>query len=46
MELEGERKLHKEREECIKEQQMKIDKLNSLITSGDTDRNSSQVNWF
>lgn len=42
MELEGERKLHKEREECIKEQQMKIDKL----TFPDANRNSSQVNWF
>lgn len=39
MELEGERKLHKEREECIKEQQMKIDKL----TFRDANRNSSQV---
>ncbi|KAK3425624.1 hypothetical protein EUGRSUZ_F02228 [Eucalyptus grandis] len=42
MELEEERKSHKLREECIKEQQMKIDNLSTLLTCSDCDRNSSQ----
>ncbi|KAG9440639.1 hypothetical protein H6P81_020804 [Aristolochia fimbriata] len=42
MELEEERKIHKEREECIREQQMKIDNLSSLVTSAEFDRSSSQ----
>ncbi|KAF7850349.1 hypothetical protein BT93_L5604 [Corymbia citriodora subsp. variegata] len=42
MELEEERKSHKMREECIREQQMKIDNLSTLLTCSDCDRNSSQ----
>ncbi|XP_057973708.1 kinesin-like protein KIN-7N [Malania oleifera] len=42
MELEEERKSHKERDQYIREQQMKIDNLNSLVTSSDCDRNFSQ----
>ncbi|XXG48855.1 hypothetical protein AAC387_Pa02g3189 [Persea americana] len=44
MELEEERKSHKEREQRIKEQQMKIDNLSSLVCYSDLDRNSSQSN--
>lgn len=43
MELEEERKSHKERDQWIREQQMKIDNLNSLATLSDYDRKSSQV---
>ncbi|XAR61991.1 Plus-end-directed kinesin ATPase [Bertholletia excelsa] len=42
MELEEERKSHKEHEQCIREQQMKIDNLSSLVSFSDSDRNSSQ----
>ncbi|GFS44131.1 P-loop containing nucleoside triphosphate hydrolases superfamily protein [Actinidia rufa] len=42
-ELEEERKSHKEREQCIKEQQMKIENLSSLVTFSDSDGKSSQV---
>ncbi|PON65553.1 Kinesin-like protein [Parasponia andersonii] len=42
MQLEEERKSHKERDCCIREQQMKIDNLSNLVTFSDTDRNSSQ----
>lgn len=45
-ELEEERRSHKERDQCIREQQMKIDNLSNLITSSDSERSSSsyQVN--
>ncbi|KAJ9674171.1 hypothetical protein PVL29_023616 [Vitis rotundifolia] len=42
MELEEERKSHKERDQWIREQQMKIDNLSSLVTLSDCDRKSSQ----
>ncbi|XP_068654407.1 kinesin-like protein KIN-7N [Aristolochia californica] len=42
MELEEERKSHKEREEHIREQQMKIDNLSSLVTFSESDRSSTQ----
>ncbi|CAK7347391.1 unnamed protein product [Dovyalis caffra] len=42
MELEEERKSHKERDQCIKEQQMKIDNFSTCATFSDSDRNSSQ----
>ncbi|CAL5415220.1 unnamed protein product [Camellia sinensis] len=42
MELEEERKSHKARDQCIREQQMKIDNLNSLVTISDSDKKSSQ----
>lgn len=42
MELEEERKSHKERDQCIREQQMKIDNLSNLVSSSDVDRNSNQ----
>ncbi|KAI3409037.1 Kinesin-like protein [Psidium guajava] len=42
MELEEERKSHKIREACIREQQMKIDNLSTLLPCSDCDRNSSQ----
>ncbi|KAI8003257.1 Kinesin-like protein KIN-7N [Camellia lanceoleosa] len=42
MELEEERKSHKARDQCIREQQMKIDNLNSLVTVSDSDKKSSQ----
>ena len=45
MELEEERKSHKERDQCIKEQQMKTDNLNTRVNSSDGDKSSSQV-WF
>ncbi|XP_058069699.1 kinesin-like protein KIN-7N isoform X2 [Magnolia sinica] len=43
MELEEERKSHMERDLRIKEQQMKIDNLSSLVTYSDHDRSSSQL---
>ncbi|KAI8003817.1 Eukaryotic translation initiation factor 6-2 [Camellia lanceoleosa] len=43
MELEEERKSHNARDQCIREQQMKIDNLNSLVTVSDSDKKSSQV---
>ena len=43
MELEEERKSHKERDQCIREQQMKIDNLSNLASFSDVDRNSNQV---
>ncbi|GAB4852400.1 hypothetical protein Ancab_016592 [Ancistrocladus abbreviatus] len=42
MELEEERKLHRQRDQCIKEQQMKIDNLSSLVSNGDR-KNFSQT---
>ncbi|KAF3447469.1 hypothetical protein FNV43_RR12655 [Rhamnella rubrinervis] len=42
MELEEERKSQKEREQCIREQQIKIDNLNNLVTISDFHGNSSQ----
>ncbi|KAL7208002.1 hypothetical protein ACSBR1_029873 [Camellia fascicularis] len=42
MELEEERKSHEARDQCIREQQMKIDNLNSLVTVSDSDKKSSQ----
>ncbi|KAJ8773251.1 hypothetical protein K2173_028428 [Erythroxylum novogranatense] len=45
-ELEEQRKSHKERDQCIKEQQMKIDNLNNLVTSSDSDRTSNQGQNF
>ncbi|KAJ6335308.1 hypothetical protein OIU78_012024 [Salix suchowensis] len=42
MELEEERKSHKERDQCIKEQQMKTDNLNTRVNSSDGDKSSSQ----
>ncbi|KAF5942791.1 hypothetical protein HYC85_020433 [Camellia sinensis] len=42
MELEEERKSHKARDQCIREQQMKIDNLNSLVTVSDSDKKCSQ----
>ncbi|KAG8377453.1 hypothetical protein BUALT_Bualt08G0034600 [Buddleja alternifolia] len=41
-ELEAERRSHKERDQCIMEQQMKINNLNNLVTLSDSDRSSSQ----
>lgn len=43
MELKEERKSHKERDQCIKEQQMKIDNLSTSASFSDSDRNSIQV---
>jgi centromeric protein E len=44
MELEEERESHKERDQCIKEEQMKIDNLNTRATSSDRwCKSSSQV---
>ncbi|GLT62951.1 hypothetical protein SLA2020_355520 [Shorea laevis] len=40
--LEEERRSHKERDQCIREQQMKIENLSSLVTFSDCDRDSSQ----
>ncbi|KAH6776338.1 P-loop containing nucleoside triphosphate hydrolases superfamily protein [Perilla frutescens var. hirtella] len=40
-ELEEERRSQKERDQCIKEQQMKIDNLSNLVTMSDSDRSSS-----
>ncbi|KAK2977686.1 hypothetical protein RJ640_006026 [Escallonia rubra] len=42
MELEEERKSHRERGQCIREQQMGLDNSNSVVFSG-SDTNSSQV---
>ncbi|KAJ6344833.1 hypothetical protein OIU76_006380 [Salix suchowensis] len=42
MELKEERKSHQERDQCIKEQQMKIDNLSTGASSSDSDRNSIQ----
>ncbi|CAL1395742.1 unnamed protein product [Linum trigynum] len=41
--LDEERKSQKEREQCIREQQMKIDDLSSIATSSDCDRSSGQA---
>nr|XP_027091553.1 kinesin-like protein KIN-7N [Coffea arabica] len=38
MELEEERRTHKEREQCIRDQQMKIDNLSSLVTFSGPDQ--------
>ncbi|GER30026.1 kinesin-like protein [Striga asiatica] len=38
--LEEERRSHKVRDDCIKEQQMKIDNLSNLVTLSDSDRSS------
>lgn len=43
MELEDERKSHKERDQCIREQQVKIVELSNPLTSSDFDLNSGQV---
>lgn len=43
MELEEQRKSHKQREQCIRDQQIQIDNLGSLSTTSDLDRSSSQV---
>lgn len=43
MELEEERKSHRERDQCIQEQQMKIVDLSNPLTSSDFDPNSGQV---
>ncbi|KAG7020618.1 Kinesin-like protein KIN-7N [Cucurbita argyrosperma subsp. argyrosperma] len=42
MELEEERNSHKERDQRIREQQMKIESLNSLVNLSDSAQNSSQ----
>ncbi|KAG8654829.1 hypothetical protein MANES_05G183300v8 [Manihot esculenta] len=42
MQLEEERKSHKERDQRIREQQMRIDNLSSLVTFPEHDRNSVQ----
>ncbi|KAI3957107.1 hypothetical protein MKX01_004398 [Papaver californicum] len=42
MELEEERKSHKERERCISEKQVKPDDFNSLVTSSDHEKRSAQ----
>lgn len=44
--LEEERRSHKQREQCIKEQQMKINNLSNLVTASDSDRSSSHVKFF
>ncbi|KAH7846900.1 hypothetical protein Vadar_019428 [Vaccinium darrowii] len=46
MELEEERKSHKERDQCIREQRMKLDNFNSLVSLSDSDRKSSQDQEF
>ncbi|ONI33365.1 hypothetical protein PRUPE_1G419600 [Prunus persica] len=43
MELEEQRKSHKQREQCIRDQQIQIDNLGSLSTTSDLDRSSSQA---
>lgn len=43
MELQEERKSHKECAQCIREQQMKIDNHSNLVTSSEFNMNSSQV---
>ncbi|CAA7031273.1 unnamed protein product [Microthlaspi erraticum] len=40
--LEDERRKQKEQEQCIKEQQLKIDNLNNLVTNSDFKRNQSE----
>lgn len=42
-ELEEERRSQKERDERIKEQQMKIHNLSNMVTLSDSDRSSSHV---
>ncbi|GAA0159238.1 hypothetical protein LIER_16063 [Lithospermum erythrorhizon] len=42
-ELEVERRSHKDRDQCIREQQMKIDNLSSLVNLSESDRSSSLV---
>ncbi|KAF5188121.1 Kinesin-like protein [Thalictrum thalictroides] len=42
LELEEERKSHKEREQWIRDQQMKIDNHNNLVTSSDHEKNPLQ----
>ncbi|XP_047329333.1 kinesin-like protein KIN-7N [Impatiens glandulifera] len=44
MELEEERKSQKERDQCIKEQQIKINNLSNLVTLPEPDNKSSQDN--
>lgn len=44
MELEEERRSHQERDQCIKEQQMKINNLSNLVTLSDSEKSSSNVN--
>lgn len=41
--LEEERRKQKEQEQCIKEQQMKIENLNNHVTNSDFKRNQSEV---
>ncbi|XP_051123669.1 kinesin-like protein KIN-7N isoform X2 [Andrographis paniculata] len=41
-ELEEERRSQKERDQCIREQQMKIDNLSNLVTLSESDRNLAQ----
>ncbi|BFG18222.1 hypothetical protein CerSpe_044970 [Prunus speciosa] len=43
MELEEQRKSHKQREQCIRDQQVQIDNLGSLSTTSDLDKSSSQA---
>ncbi|XP_010248347.1 PREDICTED: kinesin-like protein KIN-7N isoform X2 [Nelumbo nucifera] len=43
MELEEERKSHKECNQCIKEQQMKIDNINSIVSCSEQDGDSVQL---
>ncbi|TQE10806.1 hypothetical protein C1H46_003709 [Malus baccata] len=43
MELEEQRKSHKQREQCIRDQQMKTDNLSGLSTISDFERSSSQA---
>lgn len=45
LELEEERKLQVERDRCIKEQQLKIDNLSSLVTATDSDRSVTEENF-
>ncbi|XP_057990315.1 kinesin-like protein KIN-7N isoform X2 [Hevea brasiliensis] len=42
MQLEEERKSHKERDQCIREQQMRIDNLSNLVTFPECDKNAGQ----
>ena len=41
--LEEERGKQKEQEQCIKEQQLKIENLNNLVTNSDFKKNQSEV---
>ncbi|KAF2324234.1 hypothetical protein GH714_010965 [Hevea brasiliensis] len=43
MQLEEERKSHKERDQCIREQQMRIDNLSNLVTFPECDKNAGQM---